>query len=297
MSVSSGDVLRSKSSDCLEHILIEAPHSNEDIDVSFRRTRSCSDEHTLNVLMKNIEDMLNEDSPISHKRHSSNDSAMGESECVTSPCQNTDTDTGNSYHDPSMYNSVDSAISNHSSHRFSLNEALNHEWMGDFDSSFTYVPFPVHLRMSSGISVQSDSTAPTCSLSSPTRGHSPKFIPKTSPHYRGSLPVLTSHAVHGTDMFTRRGSPFSFMRHLRKSRSANSGKGWRKNQSKFLGSFDDNIPTYSLQRSPILSRHPLGHELWRSVDSSQKDMVTTETLKDISPRFHYVIQPSTEVLI
>lgn len=310
------DALRSKSSDCLRnaHAVSLVVNASDD-SVWHQRTRSLSDtEKTLNLLMQNINDMLSEDLPTTHRRHSSNDSAMGESECITSPCQHHAHHNTAPYHN-NMYNSVDSAISNQSSlHQFSSSES------GAFTtvdpSSFVephnnYVPFPAHSRMVSEMSVQSESPLP--SRSSPMRVNSPKFIPKNTPYYRGSLPVL---APDQESISSRRSSmsPFSFVRKLRKSSSTNSGKGfWSKkrllNKSTPKGSLDSKMPEYPLQRSPLLGRK-FGWEPKSKTQDAQVDgasaaenddvvleMLSEDSVRELSPRFHYVIQPASEVLI
>ena len=245
--------------------------------------------------MKNIEHMLSEDLPSvnGHTHHSSDDSAMGESECITSPCQHHTLNNG-TYHAPSLYNSVDSAISNHSSQQFSSCEGVAYTQV---DPPTHHSPVSAHIRMCSEMSVQSESPLP--SLSSPVP--SPKFVPRVSPFYRGSLPVLTPVDNHGNRSSS---SPFRFMRKLRKSSSTNSGKGlWsrrrRITKTTPRGSVDNNMPEYHLQRSPLLGRKfEWGRDQKAGPDKLQElEVLTDETLQGIEPRFHYVIQPASEVLI
>ena len=204
-----GSVLRSSSSDCLRNVRTGSMLVSSEIDpqrlaVWHQRSRSLSDndEQILDSLMKSIEDMLKEDFPSSHRRHSSNDSAMGESECVTSPCQHPHNDS--SSHDPSMYNSVDSAISNHSSRRsssscegvsFTINDLPTLSATGS--NTTVQSAIPAHVRMSSEASILSESPAP--SFSNPQIDSYPKFIPEASPYYRGSLPVLTPSGILNDD--------------------------------------------------------------------------------------------------
>ena len=286
-------------------------NGDSDQQIWHHRTRSLSDtEKTLDALMKNIEDMLSEDLPTSHRRHSSNDSAMGESECITSPCQH-HAHNDIMYNAPSIYNSVDSAISNHSSsNNFSSCEAVSYT-AGDpppSESTSTYTLNTPHVRMYSEPSVQSDSPLP--SHSSLTGVNSPKFVPKMSPYYRGSLPVLTPD-IENIISNRRSSSPLAFIRKIRKSSSTNSGKGfWSKKKPRHLrksspmGSLDDKMPEYQLQRSPILGRK-LGWEPVNGTNtiespaemSSVLEVISDETIKGLTPRFHFVIQPVSEILI
>lgn len=307
------DVLRSKSSDCLRNshtVSLVVNDSNDS--VWHQRTRSLSDtEKSLNLLMQNINDMLSEDLPTTHRRHSSNDSAMGESECITSPCQHHAHLNTTAYHN-NMYNSVDSAISNQSSsHQFSSSEGVAFSTIDpppiEPNYNSNYVPFPAHSRMVSEMSVQSESPLP--SRCSPMRVNSPKFVPKNNPYYRGSLPVL---APDQESISSRRSSsPFHFVRKLRKSSSTNSGKGfWSKKRlltkGTPKGSLDSKMPEYPLQRSPLLGRkfewEPRNKDLNTQVDGAvdndiELEMLSEDSIKDLSPRFHYVIQPASEVLI
>jgi hypothetical protein len=83
-----------------------------------RRSHSFNqDEEALDNVMKDLEEMMRDGVTMSHRRHFSNDSAMGESECVTSPFQVTEVVvSAEPNHISSLYNSVDSAISNNSPH-------------------------------------------------------------------------------------------------------------------------------------------------------------------------------------
>ena len=294
-------------------MLVSSEIDPQRLAVWHQRSRSLSDndEQILDSLMKSIEDMLKEDFPSSHRRHSSNDSAMGESECVTSPCQHPHNDS--SSHDPSMYNSVDSAISNHSSRRsssscegvsFTINDLPTLSATGS--NTTVQSAIPAHVRMSSEASILSESPAP--SFSNPQIDSYPKFIPEASPYYRSSLPVLTPSGILNDDK--RSSSSLSFIRRLRKSSSTNSGKGfWSKKRrlNKSKGSLDEKMPEYPLQRSPILGRR-FGWEDNQRVDSASQivsqipveeplEVLTTQSMKELAPRFHYVIQPSSEVLI
>ncbi len=307
------DVLRSKSSDCLRNVQTQSlmiDNSDEQV-WRHQRTRSLSDtEKTLDALMKSINDMLSEDLPSSHRRHSSNDSAMGESECITSPCQH-HIHNDIAYHVPSMYNSVDSAISNHSSsNHFSSCEGVSYTTADppSSESTSTYTLNTPHIRMYSEPSVQSDSPQP--SQTSPMRVNSPKFTPKTSPYYCGSLPVLTPDIDSIISHSRRSSSPLNLIRKIRKSSSTNSGKGfWSKkrhlNKSNPMGSLEGKMPEYHLQRSPLLGRkfdwEPVSNTNITSSSPTDRpsvlEVLTDETIKELVPRFHFVIQPLTEVLI
>ena len=274
-------------------------------------------ERLLDDAMKNLEEMLSEGLTMSnHRRHSSNDSAMGESECVTSPCQNPEVieviASSSANDDPSMYNSVDSAISNHSPHHSSSEEGGAHiEWLEEVDPSH-FEAFPMHTHTFSGISAHSES--PT--LASPLRVHSPKGLVKSNlsnTEYSGSLPVLNPVDNTSLSSFSHRSSsPFSLTKKaLTNARSIGSHsdlprpsrKGHRNKKRKKQGSIDDNMPSYDPERSPILRRISIGKPNstaptdYPSSAPPTTNMATTTALSDISPRFHYIIQSSSEVLI
>ena len=300
-----GDVVRSISSDALNMFDIEP------LEPGTRNTwchgRSYSDtERSLDMIVKDLENMLCEDmhghqSSIDdmHGHQSSTDSAIGESECISSPLQQADP-VGYT----NRYNSMDSAISNHSSHH-SLSETDN----SCVDIDTIDCPFnsgPAHLRMSSGISIHSES--PGLSNTSPTR--------RLSNGRYGTLEATSSLPdVARTDLRQRSTSPMSFRKsnstisfgssNSKSSRSSKSGK-FKKPQSqrkkKYLnGSLDNFMPLYDPHRSPILN-HKVGKDRCidviavHAVPSSNKP-IDTDAYKNITPRFHYVLDKKTEVLI
>lgn len=286
-------------------------------------------ERSLDNVMKDLEEMLSEGLGMGYSRHSSNDSAMGESECVTSPLQ------GGPARDPAhlhldsdthiMYNSVDSALSNHSPHHSTSSEegCARIEWAEEIDSPFISFPatpsLSIHAHMSSGISVHSESPGP--SLSSPYRVNSPKLDKSSllTSELAGSLPVLApgvseslSQSTTHSSLSRASSSPFSSSRKLRKSNVSinsqdSSSKGSKKDLSrgkrkKHAGSLDDKMPSFDLQRSPILGRREFKAPESSSVSSpisggSGSTNASNEIFHDISPRFHFNIQTSTEVLI
>lgn len=282
----------------------------------FKRSHSLHDtEQSLDDVMKDLQDMLSE-GLIMNRRHSSNDSAMGESECVTSPLQNPPVDSTHKTTPSCIYNSVDSAISNHS-HQRSSSSSSNEgcaqvgEWLDELDSAFMTLP-PTHVHTSSGISVHSESPG----LASPLRVNSPKLGKGNliSSELAGSLPVLnptgTSNGNPSINSLSRRSSsPFSLSKKFRKSNNSvhssqdsftvrnGSKKDMRSlgltsgsKKKKYIGSLDDNMPVFDIQRSPILGRKV-------EVVKATPTPVPTTIFGDIKPRFHFVIQPSTEVLI
>ena len=302
--LSSPDVRQSRSSDNLNKLSVVQSDvspgtSNYN---SWHRSHSFNNdaERSLDDVMKNLEELLSEGLSMNHRRHFSNDSAMGESESITSPLQNPERKSSEDH--PSMYNSVDSAISNHSPHHSSSSEAdSSHlEWLDEMDSAF--ITIPAHTHTSSGISTHSESPAP--SLASPLRVNSPKLLTKgklVSNDYTGSLPVLSPLDRSGYISFSRRSSsPFILSKKLRKSIRSVGSHELRdsKKEKKFAGSLDNNMPIFDLERSPILGRRNQPNPDSTNSDcSTNKPSPITEVLTDLSPRFHFVVQPATEVLI
>ncbi|XP_019850856.1 PREDICTED: rho GTPase-activating protein 6-like [Amphimedon queenslandica] len=281
---------------------------------AFQRSHSYQEtERSLDNVMKDLEEMLSEGLGVSYRRHSSNDSAMGESECVTSPLQNGQTQDSADHHldDPHMYNSVDSALSNHSPHHSTSSEegCARIEWVEEVDSPFISFPntpsLSLHAHMSSGISVHSESPGP---IASPYRVNSPKLGKVGTlmvSELAGSLPVLAPLAIESLSQSTTHSSlsrtsssPFSSSKKLRKSTaSINSqdSRGSKKDlRKKKKTGLDEKMPSFDLQRSPILGRREVKPVAASSPASGGSG---GETLHDITPRFHFNIQTSTEVLI
>jgi hypothetical protein len=292
-----------------------------------RRSHSFNqDEEALDNVMKDLEEMMRDGVTMSHRRHFSNDSAMGESECVTSPFQVTEVVvSAEPNHISSLYNSVDSAISNNSPHHSpqhsiddgdqawgvvpvddnlhqddedDTEEQTRREWIDDVNDTFE--SYTTHNHTSSCIS-DAHSDSPT----SPQHIHarSSKGLIKAHFDHAGSLPVLDNASL--SSFSNRSSSPFSLSKRkiLKSCQSitSNDSSGSKKKRdrmkkNRYVSSLDDDMPSYNPRRSPILSS--------RSKLSSPTDEpntisapATAEALKEITPRFHFILQPATEVLI
>lgn len=319
------EVSRSRSSDCLHKVSVSSGPTNmsapqTDSHLGVVRSRSYSDtERSLEQVMKDLEMMLMDNSTEvydSHQRHLSNDSAVGESEEITSPLQHSRcakpscSSNGESTHEVS--NSVDSAFSNNSSHTSSVSstEAVNgHDVRLPSPPHYASASLPLHTRMSSGVSIQSDSLSP--SSNSIIFAHSPKLPHKTaltSSKY-SSLPVLDpqSDTTRNPLAYRQSPSPFSLSHKFRKSSSAGKEKKNKRKRSSGSGgsgSVEDMMPEYNPRRSPILMQHSLREAAELShntpnqtLSNDHTPMSSFSTSANIDHRFHFKVDPSTEVLI
>lgn len=268
--------------------------------------------------MKDLESMLTEgeNGYENHERHLSNDSAVGDSECVSSPLTQSHSAQPSSADDCAreVSNSVDSAFSNNSSHTNSVSssEAINTH-IEILTDSTPYTPgtsstpyasssLPLHARMSSGVSMQSDNAGSTNIIQavSPKLPHKAMLVNAKF----SSMPILDPE-LDSRSATPQRHSTSSF-RSFWKSSSAGRdssrlGIGRRRKRSG-PGSVEDMMPEYNPRRSPILRNSPV-----RICEPEHNSIETTPTgsLNNDSTsasflsenRFHYKIDPSTEVLI
>ena len=314
-----GEVSRSRSTDCIHRVSVTSnpthlttPPVGDSLGVV--RSRSYSDtERSLEQVMKDLESMLTEDdhSYENHQRHLSNDSAVGESECVSSPlvhshCAQPSSSSSACECSHEVSNSVDSAFSNNSSHTNSVssNEAVNSNVEVGLDSPTPYASssLPLHARMSSGVSIQSDGMGSPCliQVSSPKLPHKATLI---NAKY-SSMPALEDPVLNPLS-HRHTPSPFSVYQKFRKSSSAGRESHGKKRRKRSGSSVEDNMPEYNPRRSPILTHSPV-----EATDAEQPSMETTPTgslcndsaplsptSANISHRFHYIVDPSTELLI
>ena len=257
-----------------------------------------------------------------HQRHLSNDSAVGVNEEITSPLQHSHcakpsscSSTGEFAHEVS--NSVDSAFSNNSSHTSSVssNEAVNGHDVVRVHSPPHYASasLPLHTRMSSGVSIQSDSLSP--SSNSIILANSPKLPHKTaltSSKY-SSMPVLDPQSDSPRNSlslaYRQTPSPFSVSHKFRKSSSAGKEKKSKKRKksggSGGSSSVEDIMPEYNPRRSPILMKYSLRETAEHSLDTSPNQSLSNDhtplssfsSSAIINHRFHFTVDPSTELLI
>ena len=313
------EVSRSRSSDCLQRISV--PSSSTHLatppvtqSMGVVRSRSYSDtERSLEQVMKDLEMMLMEDDSHlyqNHQRHLSNDSAVGESECVSSPlihshCVQPSSSACECSHEVS--NSVDSAFSNNSSHTNSVSstEAVNNNVgiMVNSPTPYASSSLPLHVRMSSGVSVQSDSmdSPGIIQVSSPKLPHKATLVNQKY----SSLPALDpgEDPTHHPLGHRYSPSPFVVSRKFRKSSSA--GKDSKKRRKRSGGSVENSMPEYNPRRSPILTHSPvdLPEPERTSIETTPTGSLCNDsaplspTSTNIVQRFHYTVDPSTELLI
>ena len=285
----------------------------------YSRNRSFSDvERSLEQAMKDLQEELSHglDEELSgDSQDSSNDSAMGESECLTSPLQQVERNGSvpfTQYKDVAA--SLDSAFSTHSHN--SSNEGVNFNNVESVVPRGSYsTPCSAHMRASSGISALSDSPA---EVASPIRVRSPRMMRKncrSNPEY-SSMPVLTPEIemLRSGSMDQRPTSPLSLLSLLRKTSSSGvvHGSSHRKSRREAKRSLDlattsiENMPEYSLQRSPILGRagiartgtDPLqGVPTLSSQSATSFQVLSPNAFKNVEPRFNFSLDPSTECLI
>ena len=244
---------------------------------------------------------------------SSNDSAMGESECLTSPLQQVERNGSAPFAQcKDVAASLDSAFSTHSHN--SSSEGVNFNNMDSLVPRGLYsAPCPAHMRASSGISALSDSPA---EVASPVRVCSPRMMHKnrrSNPEY-SSMPVLTPEIemLRSGSVDQRPTSPLSLLSLLRKTSSGGAvhSGSHRKGRREHKRSLDlatgsiENMPEYSLQRSPILGRSGIartGTDPLQGVPTlssqSSSQVLSPNAFKNIEPRFNFTLDPSTECLI
>ena len=320
------EVSRSRSSDCIHRVSLPVeptipPHITTGANLGVIRSRSFSDtERSLEQVMKDLEDMLIEgedDRPNifdNHKRHLSNDSAVGESECVSSPLTHSNCAQPSSAFDCTheVSNSVDSAFSNNSSHTNSVSstEAVNTRIDTTLESPVPYsttsaTPYassslPLHARMSSGVSIQSDNlgSSSLVQVSSPKLPHKAMLA---NPIY-SSMPILDPDSLKPRHY---RYSPSSYLTFWKTNSAGRESSRQAKKKRKISGGNSvENMPDFNPRRSPILRNSPVDTselECKSVVQKTPTGSLSSESAPSLSanvtPRFHYKIDPSTEVLI
>ena len=273
--------------------------------------------------MKDLENMLidGEDRQTfdNHKRHLSNDSAVGESECVSSPLTHShcvQPSSSSSAFDCTheVSNSVDSAFSNNSSHTNSVSstEAVNTRIEATLESPVLYsstttsssTPYassslPLHARMSSGVSIQSDGLGSTSlvQVSSPKLPHKAMLA---NPIY-SSMPILDPESLKPIPY---RYSPSSYLSFWKTNSAGRESSRQAKKKRKISGGNSvENMPDFNPRRSPILRNSPvqISEPECKSVEKTPTGSLSSESAPALSAnltqRFHYKIDPSTEVLI